>query len=184
MSRKNLLKQKQQMRKSKKGIYALLLLLLAGGLLVSCGADGNSDSESEEDTPKIEYSQYRPPQEPDCIGTMLSNEGNIVYLASGEVSIVHLVDQETGEEKFELSYEGDEIIVKIDSKTAVYKDVTDYSEKAVSESAESPGTIKQVLQPEDLPSESEGIVELTIWGEKNLDLVIAETIVYRINQFP
>jgi len=172
------------MRKSKKGTYALLLLLLAGGLLVSCGADGNSDSESEEDTLTIEYSQYRPPQEPDCIGTMLSNEGSIVYLASGEVSIVHLVDRETGEENFELSYEGEEIIVKIDSKTAVYKDVTDYTEKTASASDGQPGTIKQVLQPAELPSESEGIVELTIWGVKNLDLVIAETIVYRTNSFP
>ncbi len=121
------------------------------------------------------------PDEPSAAAALvLSRQDNSVMLGTGniDVRVEAEIDPATGQESRSVvpSTDGPELEIVIGPDTALYRDVTDFSADAPTESGER--EVQQVVRPADSADAIEPQMEMQVWGERRGDRVIATVVVF------
>ncbi len=106
-------------------------------------------------------------------GVLKRQEDNSYYVGTGSISVS--IQEINGETSTAVEHSGPEVEVVTGHDTQFYRDVTQVSFTA-SESKEQ--TLQQEVMLVDQPEEMPDGAEMQVWGQKNGDRVIADTIVY------
>lgn len=121
-----------------------------------------------------------PAEPPAAAGIVLSRQDNSVMLGTGniDVRVEAEIDPATGQESRSVvpSTDGPELEIVIGPDTALYRDVTDFSAGAPTESGER--TVQQVVRPAGSADAIEPQMEMQVWGERRGDRVIATVVVF------
>lgn len=121
------------------------------------------------------------PDEPSAAaGIVLSRQDNSVMLGTGniDVRVEAEIDPATGQESRSVvpSTDGPELEIVIGPDTVLYRDVTDFSADAPTESGER--EVQQVVRPADSADAIEPQMEMQVWGERRGDRIIATVVVF------
>ncbi len=121
------------------------------------------------------------PDEPTAAsGVFVQREDNSVMVGTGNIDLdVDVeVDPETGQQTTSLTprTDGPEIEVVLTHDTVVYRDVTDFTVDAPTQSGER--EIVQAVQQVETADEIGENMELQVWGERSGDRVIATIVVF------
>lgn len=113
-------------------------------------------------------------------GIVLSRQDNSVMLGTGniDVRVEAEIDPATGQESRSVvpSTDGPELEIVIGPDTVLYRDVTDFSADAPTESGER--EVQQVVRPAGSADAIEPQMEMQVWGERRGDRVIATVVVF------
>ena len=169
----------------------VLVLLLAGGaftavqLLTAQEPSGGGGQMIFEDviddgsgnpvtiTTIVDPSPDLPQEQPVASGIFLREEDSSYFLGTGDISIA--AQTVNGETSISTDHSGPEVEVVVGRDTVFYKDVTEIDWNAT-ESGER--HLVQEVQQVDRPAEMVDVADITVWGEKNGDRVIASVIVF------
>lgn len=136
---------------------------------VMMDGDGNAVTVST----TIDPSPDLPQEKPVAGGIFLREEDSSYFLGTGNISIS--AETVNGETSVSADHSGPEVEVVVGHDTVFYKDVTEIDWNP-SESAER--HFVQEVQQVDRPVEMLDAANMTVWGEKNGDRVIATVIVF------
>lgn len=115
-----------------------------------------------------------------AFGILKQREDNSLIIGTGdiELSIDVEVDGATGQESTSIvpSTNGPELEVVITRDTIIYRDVTDLTTDAPTESGEREivQQVRQIDSLEDVPDNA----EIEVWGERSGDRIVAEVLVF------
>ena len=115
-----------------------------------------------------------PDQSPEVSGIFVRRQDNSLFVGTGAITLD--VEINNGEPQVFLSNSGPEVEVVLTHDTEYYVDVTDLQANATNESGERRvlQEVRRVVSGEDIGENT----ELSVWGQKRGDRVIAEVLVY------
>jgi hypothetical protein len=121
------------------------------------------------------------PAEPSAAsGVVVSRQDNSVILGTGniDVTVEVQIDPDTGQETRSVipRTDGPELEIIIGPDTVLYRDVTDFEADMPTESGER--VVQQVVRPAGSADEIEPQMEMSVWGERRGDRVIADVVVF------
>ena len=121
------------------------------------------------------------PDEPSAAsGIVVSRRDNSLMLGTGniDVAVEVQVDPDTGLESRSVvpRTDGPQLEIVIGPDTVLYRDVTDFQADAPTESGER--VVQQIVRPADLADAIEPQMEMSVWGERRGDRVIADVVVF------
>ena len=95
-----------------------------------------------------------------------------------DVAVEVQVDPDTGLESRSVvpRTDGPQLEIVIGPDTVLYRDVTDFQADAPTESGER--VVQQIVRPADLADAIEPQMEMSVWGERRGDRVIADVVVF------
>jgi len=121
-----------------------------------------------------------PRTESAAFGIVKRHEDNTLIVGTGdiELSVEVEVDGATGQETTSVvpSTNGPELEIVITRDTILYRDVTDLTADASTESGER--EIVQQVRPVDSLAEMSDNAEIEVWGERSGDRIVAEVLVF------
>jgi hypothetical protein len=121
-----------------------------------------------------------PAEPPAAAGVVLSRQDNSVILGTGNIDVrVEVeIDANTGQETRSVipRTDGPELEIIIGPDTVLYRDVTDFEAGMPAESGER--ELQQVVRPAGSADEIESQMEMSVWGERRGDRVIAAVVVF------
>ena len=121
-----------------------------------------------------------PDEAPAATGIVVSRQDNSVIVGTGNVDVMVQaeIDPETGEESRTVvpRTSGPEVEIVIGPDTVLYRDVTDFSADAPTESGER--EVQQVVRPANSADAIEPQMEVQVWGERRGDRIDASVVVF------
>ena len=145
-----------------------------GGLSMVTSQGGGEQRISVQTIPAKEL-----PQTPaDARGIFDHRKDNSIFVGTGNVKMMVLKNQQSGQVQTSSSHSGPTVEVVVSPQTIVYKDVTMQQYNGGKPPGGS-GTIKvqQVVEPGSLDEIGENS-DITAWGKKTGDRIIADVLVY------
>ena len=115
-----------------------------------------------------------PNRSPEVSGIFVKRQDNSIFVGTGAITLD--VEINNGEPQVFLSNSGPEVEVVLTHDTEYYVDVTDLQANGTNESGERRvlQEVRRVVSGEDIGENT----ELSVWGQKRGDRVIAEVLVY------
>jgi hypothetical protein len=121
-----------------------------------------------------------PQTEPEVRGLFQSRSDNSLMIGTGNIEMMFTVDQ-SGKPESSAKFDGPMLEVVVTGETLIYEDTTERLLGGPDIPADSDGEV-MIQQIVTLVDSLEGILkdaEVTVWGERSGDRVIAHTLVYR-----
>ena len=138
-----------------------------GKNMISVGGPGGAGKTFELN---IKPAEELPVTEPEAAGMFVERKDNSIFVGTGNVSV--MVKAQPGEEpQVDSSFSGPKVEVVVSANTVVYKDTTNLD-------PENPGAeVQQTVELSTIDEITEQS-QITVWGRKAGDRVIADIIVF------
>jgi hypothetical protein len=138
-----------------------------GKNIISVGGPGGDAQTFELN---VKPAEELPATEPEAAGMFVERKDNSIFVGTGNVSV--MVKAQPGEEpQVDSSFSGPKVEVVISSDTVIYKDVTNFD-------PEDPGAeVQQTVELSTIDEITEQS-QITVWGRKAGDRIIADIIVF------
>jgi len=120
-----------------------------------------------------------PTTPPDVAGLFQSRQDQSLFIGTGEIEMQISVPKEGGDPVIKASSNGPTVEVVVNRNTTIYKDTTEISLEARRDGLEVQQTVELYDSLDQLTEEISTTDELSVWGRKSGDRLIAETVVYR-----
>lgn len=128
---------------------------------------------------KIEPSPELPDAPAAVEGLFVRREDNSFFVGTGDIKVGVEVDGATGTRQVSANHSGPVLEVVVTGDTTIYRDETDISFGDPGAQKSGDRTIQQVVHPVDSVDEIGKNTEISVWGEKRGDRIVAEVLVYR-----
>lgn len=127
--------------------------------------------------PKIKPAPEIPVSPPDVRGIFRRRDDNSLFIGTGNVTIAYQSEQ-AGSGEMSAKTDGPEVEVVVTRKTQLFKDTTPISMEAMESGKELQQRVEPVASLDALVESLGKADGLSIWGARNGDRFIAETILY------
>jgi hypothetical protein len=125
-----------------------------------------------------------PTGEPEVAGLFQRREDQSLFIGTGEIRMTVMIPEKGGEPVAEAKANGPTVEVVVNRNTEIYKDTSEISMEARRDGLEVQQTVEMFDSLDQLLEELGTTDELSIWGQKSGDRVIATVIVYRPFDMP
>ena len=125
-----------------------------------------------------------PTSEPEVAGLFLRREDQSLFVGTGEIEMKVMIPEKGAEPVAEAKANGPTVEVVVNRNTEIYKDTSEISLEARRDGLEVQQTVELFDSLDQLMEEVSTTDELSIWGQKSGDRVIASVIVYRPFDMP
>jgi len=125
-----------------------------------------------------------PTSEPEVAGLFLRREDQSLFVGTGEIEMRVMIPEKGAEPVAEAKANGPTVEVVVNRNTEIYKDTSEISMEARRDGLEVQQTVVLFDSLDQLMEEVSTTDELSIWGQKSGDRVIATVIIYRPFDMP
>ena len=140
------------------------------GVYMSSGGPGGGTQSYSID---IKPSPDLPTAQADVTGVFVRREDKSLFVGTGNVSIAATVGDDGQPGEISADYDGPVVEVVVNHNTTIYKDATDFFNASSANTS-----IQQELKPGSVDDLKDNMV-LSIWGQKQGDRIVADTLVYK-----